>query len=100
MALDCDQSQVPVCGLSTRLGSAAGLKVMRRSTSPSGVCSALYCGMPASAVMTLTTEAGRTKLNSVCCPASKGEQNSSVKTAGKVRRIIELELSFRAAGSP
>jgi hypothetical protein len=56
--------------------------------------------MPASAVMTLTTEAGRTKLNSVCCPASKGEQNSSVKTAGKVRRIIELELSFKAAGSP
>lgn len=72
----------------TRLGSAAGLKVIRRSTSPSAVCSALYCGRLASWVATLTTSAGRTKLNKVCCPAgaaSNGAANNRAKTAGSVR---------------
>ncbi|MNW08414.1 hypothetical protein D3C71_2051940 [compost metagenome] len=72
------------------------MNTTRRNTSPSAVCSALYCGMPASSVATLTTEAGRTKLNSVCCPASKGELNNRAKTAGRVRRTIRLWLSFRA----
>src|SRR3990167_10996608 len=102
MALDCDQSHVPVWGLSTRLGSAAGLKVMRRSTSPSGVCAALYCGRLASWVATLTTSAGRTKLNSVCCPsgaAIKGAANSRAKRAGSVR-IIRTRFSQTADDWP
>ena len=52
--------------ITTKLGAAAGLKVTRRKTSPSAVCSALYCGKNASTVATCTTSAGRTKLNSVC----------------------------------
>ncbi|MNH07696.1 hypothetical protein D3C79_670930 [compost metagenome] len=96
MAVAADQSQAPACGLKRRLGRCTGLNTTRRNTSPSAVCSALYCGKLASSVTTLTTAAGRTKLNSVCCPASSGVLNNSAKTAGKVRRIIGLELSLRA----
>ncbi|MNR20090.1 hypothetical protein D3C85_1369160 [compost metagenome] len=95
-AVALDQSQAPACGLRRSFGCCTGLNTTRRSTSPSAVCSALYCGRLASSVTTLTTAAGRTKLNSVCCPASSGVLNNSAKTAGKVRRIIGLELSLRA----
>ncbi|MNF75379.1 hypothetical protein D3C84_574430 [compost metagenome] len=48
MTPDCDQSQAPVCGVRRNVGRATGLNVTRRSTSPSGVCSALDCGRLAS----------------------------------------------------
>ncbi|MNN10641.1 hypothetical protein D3C81_1235710 [compost metagenome] len=95
-----DQSHAPLCGLSRRVGRSTGLNTTRRSTSPSAVCSALYCGIPAPSVATLTTEAGRTKLKSVCCPAIADALNNRVRTAGKVRRIIGLRLSFQALMGP
>ena len=100
---DCDQSHTPVCGVKRRLGATAGLKVTRRSTSPSAVCSALYCGKIASVVATCTTSAGRTKLNRVCWPAgaaNSGVVTSNAKTADSERRIIWIWFSQTAENRP